>query len=112
MILRNLNKRTGESILNLKRSYLSKPPRANITLNGEKFETHSSIVAWEISWTEKPGGLHPMGLPKSEFGFPSWHSDKESVCQCWRNGFDPWVRKIHWSRKQQPAPVFLPEKIP
>ena len=25
-------------------------------------------------------------------------------------GFDPWVRKIPWRRKQQPTPVFLPEK--
>ena len=24
--------------------------------------THSSIVAWEIPWTEKPGGLQSMGL--------------------------------------------------
>ena len=24
--------------------------------------THSSILAWEISWSEKPGGLQPMGL--------------------------------------------------
>ena len=23
--------------------------------------THSSILAWKISWTDKPGGLHPMG---------------------------------------------------
>ena len=25
--------------------------------------------------------------------------------------FDPWVRKITWSRKCQPTPVFLPEKF-
>ena len=24
--------------------------------------THSSILAWEIPWTEEPGGLQPMGL--------------------------------------------------
>ena len=24
--------------------------------------THSSILACKISWTEEPGGLHPMGL--------------------------------------------------
>ena len=31
------------------------------------------------------------------------------VClQCWRPGFDPWIRKIPWRRKWQPAPVFLP----
>jgi len=26
--------------------------------------THSSIFAWEIPWTEEPGGLQSMGLPK------------------------------------------------
>ena len=24
--------------------------------------THSSILAWKISWTEEPGRLHSMGL--------------------------------------------------
>ena len=24
--------------------------------------THASILAWEIPWTEKLGGLQPMGL--------------------------------------------------
>ena len=27
----------------------------------EEMETHSSIVAWKISWTEEPGGLQSMG---------------------------------------------------
>ena len=27
--------------------------------------THSSTLAWEIPWTEKPGGLQSMGLQKS-----------------------------------------------
>ena len=27
--------------------------------------THSDILAWEIPWTEKTGGLHSMGLQKS-----------------------------------------------
>ena len=26
---------------------------------------HSSILAWEILWTEEPGGLQSMGLQKS-----------------------------------------------
>ena len=26
--------------------------------------THSSILAWEISWTEEPGGLQSMGLKR------------------------------------------------
>ena len=28
----------------------------------EEMATHSSILAWEIPWTEKPGGLQSMGL--------------------------------------------------
>ena len=39
---------------------------------------------------------------------PRWHSGKESICQHRRRSFDPWVRKIPWSRKWQPTPVFLP----
>ena len=42
-----------------------------------------------------------MGLP--------WRlSDKESVCQCQRRGFDPWVRKLPWRRQWHPTPVLLP----
>ena len=26
---------------------------------------HSSILAWEIAWTEEPGGLKSMGSPQS-----------------------------------------------
>ena len=32
----------------------------------EEVATHSSILAWEILWTEEPGGLQSMGLPKSQ----------------------------------------------
>ena len=28
----------------------------------EEMETHSSILAWEIPWTEEPSGLQRMGL--------------------------------------------------
>ena len=27
----------------------------------KELATHSSIVAWEILWTEEPGGLQSMG---------------------------------------------------
>ena len=27
--------------------------------------THSSILAWEIPWTEEPGGLGLLGLDKA-----------------------------------------------
>jgi len=43
--------------------------------------------------------------PKSfglNFGLPGWYNGKKSACQCRRHGrpgFDPWVKKIPWSRK-------------
>ena len=27
----------------------------------EGVATHTSILAWEIPWTEEPGGLQPLG---------------------------------------------------
>ena len=44
-------------------------------------------------------------------GLPRCLNDKDSTCQCRRCRFHPWVGKIPWSRKWQPAPVFLPEKV-
>ena len=44
-------------------------------------------------------------------GLSKWLSGKESACQCRRCrrlGFNPCVRKISWSSKWQPTPVFLP----
>ena len=55
--------------------------------------THSSTLAWEIPWTEEPGRLQSMGLL--------------------RVGHD-WVTSLslftfmHWRRKWQATPVFLP----
>ena len=42
------------------------------------------------------------------WGFPGGVSGKESTFQCRRRGLGPWVRKIPWSRKWQPTPIFLP----
>ena len=47
-------------------------------------------------------------------GLPTWCSGKESACQRRRRkrlSFNPWIRKIPWSRKWQPTPVFLPGKF-
>ena len=37
----------------------------------KEMATHSSILAWEIPWTEEPGGLQSMGSSKSQI----WISD-------------------------------------
>ena len=44
-------------------------------------------------------------------GFPKWLSGNKSASQCWsprRCRLNPWIRKIPWRRKWQPALVFLP----
>ena len=52
--------------------------------------THSSTLAWKIPWTEEPGS--PWGrysrTQLSDFTFTF----------------------MHWRRKWQPTPVFLPEE--
>ena len=32
----------------------------------KEMATHSSIIAWEIPWTEEPGGLQSMGCKESD----------------------------------------------
>ena len=32
---------------------------------GEGNGNHFTILAWEMPWTEKPGGLWPLGLQQS-----------------------------------------------
>ena len=32
----------------------------------KEMATHSSVLAWRISWTEEPGGLQSMGLQESD----------------------------------------------
>ena len=54
---------------------------------------HSSTLAWKIPWTEEPGGLQSMGLLQ--------------VGHNWATSFSLFTF-IHWRRKWQPTPVFLP----
>ena len=52
---------------------------------------HSSTLAWKIPWTEGPGGLQSMG----SLG----HDCATSLY---------FFTVMHWRRKWQPTPVFLP----
>ena len=54
---------------------------------------HSSILAWKIPWTEEPGGLQSMG---------SLRVRDDRVTSLSLFTF------LHWKRKWQPTPVFLP----
>ena len=53
---------------------------------------HSSTLAWKIPWMEEPGGLQSMGLLR--VGTISLSLSLFTF--------------MHWRRKWQPTPVFLP----
>ena len=73
----------------------------------EKPVSKKNLGMASVQWT---------GLKVLYSGIPlSWASQvangREPASQCRRRrrpGFNPWVRKIPWSRKRQPTPVFLP----
>ena len=54
---------------------------------------HSSTLAWRIPWMEEPGGLQSMGSLR--------------VGHDWLTSLSLFTF-MHWRRKWQPTPVFLP----
>ena len=62
----------------------------------------STVRALEGGWV-----CLSSDLPSCE-GLSRQLSGKESTCQCRRCRLDPWVEKIPWRGKWQPALVFLP----
>ena len=54
---------------------------------------HSSTLAWKIPWTEEPGRLQSMGSRR--------------VGHNWATSLSLFP-SMHWRRKWQPTPVFLP----
>ena len=54
---------------------------------------HSSTLAWKIPWTEEPGRLQYMGSLR--------------VGHDWATSLSLFTF-MHWRRKWQPTPVFLP----
>ena len=45
----------------------------------KKMATHSNILAWEIPWTEKPGGLQAMGLQRVRY---NWATKQQHIQTC------------------------------
>ena len=44
---------------------------------------HPSILAWEIPWTEKPGGLRSVGLKRVRHDLVTEHMDKYMQNKCY-----------------------------
>ena len=82
-------------------------------LHSDKVSPKFPSIASLSCPTNFNGSLLPRGLNISTLsrGLPRRCRGKEPACQCRRcrrQRFDPWVRKIPWSGKWQPTPVFLP----
>ena len=45
----------------------------------EEIATHSSILAWEIPWTEEPGGLHTVHGVTKELDKIEWLNNKRAL---------------------------------
>ena len=54
---------------------------------------HSRTLAWKIPWAEEPDRLKSMGLQRVRHNWATWIS---------------LFTFMHWRRKWQPTPVFLP----
>ena len=75
----------------------------NLDLNSDsllpwrrQWHPHSSTLAWKIPWMEKPGGLQSMGSLR--------------VRHDWAASLSLFTF-MHWRRKWQPTPVFLPGEL-
>ena len=83
---------------NYKKIHLISQPsvhlQIHIHLPSEKaMAPHSSTLAWKIPWTQEPGRLQPMG--------------SLGVGHDWATSLSLFAF-MHWRRKWQPTPVFLP----
>ena len=47
----------------------------------KEMATHSSILAWSISWTEEPGGLQSRGSQRVGHDWATWH--KKAFWMLW-----------------------------
>ena len=69
--------------------------------------THSSILAWRILQTEKPGRLQSMELERVRHDGSNWHAFRSMLHNLQEFGGFQWsVGRRQW----QPTPVLLPGK--
>ena len=62
--------------------------------------THSSILAWRIPWTEEPGGLQYIGLQRVGH---DWATEHGEVITLWKHS-SPLTFPKKWGVTQPPAP--------
>ena len=86
--------KSGPYLTNMITHDLVKPLNLPKEVNPEKaMAPHSSTLAWKIPWTEEPGGLPSVGSLRVGYN--------------WGTSLSVFTF-MHWRRKWQPTPVFLP----
>ena len=66
----------------------------------------------EVNWSHPSSNQWINEEHRQKLGLPWWLRGSRICLQCRRYRFDPWVKKIPWTRKRQPTPVFLPRESP
>ena len=78
----------------------------------KEMATHSSILAWKIQWTEKPGGLNSMGSQRvghdwatslsHRWHYPNgrkWRGPKETLDEGEKGEWKGWLKTQHSKNK-------------
>ena len=97
---------THSSVLGFPGSSYGKEPACNVGASGdagfflgwedtleEGMATHSSILAWRLPWTEEPGRLQSIGLPRVRHGWSNWahtHIDQDDKGKKWKDSSYIW----------------------
>ena len=89
----------------------------------KKMATHSGTLAWEIPWTEEPGGLQSMGSQRFGHDCNNWAWSKSYRCASLMAQMvknlpairEMWVQSLGWEdplkKKWLPTPVFWPREF-
>ena len=75
-------------------SFHTNPLGQSSSFNRHSFGRNSCYIRPPISW-----------CPEILLLLPWWLTGKESACQCRKHGFDPWIGKIAWKRKENSNPL-------
>ena len=94
-IYRTVNKKNKEhcSMSTYTKNWVPHLAHSTVPVSEKAMAPHSSTLAWKIPWAEEPGRLQSMGSRR--------------VGHDWATSLSLFPF-MHWRRKWQPTPVFLP----
>ena len=74
----------------------------------QEMETHSNILAWEIPWTEKPGGLQSIGSQRVGHDWVACarahtHTHTDMLIHCFSFNHTLWKLHLGYTRVKEPV---------